>query len=108
MLNSPGKRLWKTFAPIAAALLASVTASAQFTNVFQTNSTTVLPNTPASTLLVPYFEVDLSNPNGMNTIFTINNSGSDSLFSINGSTPSLDQFGPSAVLAHVVIWSDLG
>ncbi|HZU28786.1 MAG TPA: hypothetical protein VFA04_24900 [Bryobacteraceae bacterium] len=108
MLNSPGKRLWKTFAPIAAALLASGTAGAQFTKSFQTNSTTVLPHTPASTLLIPYFEVDLSNPNGMNTIFTINNSGSDALFSVNGGTPRLEQDGPSAVLAHVVIWSDLG
>jgi hypothetical protein len=44
---------------------------------------------PAATLLLPYFEVDLSNPNGQTTLFSINNAASQ------------------AVLAHVVFWSDL-
>jgi hypothetical protein len=45
---------------------------------------------PAATLLVPYFEVDLSNPQGVTTLFSVNNSSA------------------SAVLAHVTLWSDLG
>jgi hypothetical protein len=44
---------------------------------------------PAATLLLPYFEVDLSNPNGETTLLSINNGS------------------PQAVLVHVVIWSDL-
>jgi hypothetical protein len=44
---------------------------------------------PAATLLLPYFEVDLNDPNGITTLFSINNASA------------------SAVLAHVVIWSDL-
>jgi len=42
---------------------------------------------PAATLLLPYFEVDLANPAGANTLFTINNASA------------------AAVLAHVTIWS---
>src|SRR5258708_2784410 len=44
---------------------------------------------PAATLLFPYFEVDLNNPNGLSTLISINNASA------------------TAVLAHVVIWSDL-
>ncbi len=44
---------------------------------------------PAATLLLPYFEVDLSNPNGLTTLFSINNASA------------------TAILAHVVIWTDL-
>lgn len=42
---------------------------------------------PAATLLLPYFEVDLKNPAGANTLFTVNNGSA------------------TAVLAHVTIWS---
>jgi hypothetical protein len=45
---------------------------------------------PSSTLLLPYFEVDLEFPNGVTTIFTIGNASSD------------------PVLAEVVLWTDLG
>ncbi|HYX23107.1 MAG TPA: hypothetical protein VFC23_03055, partial [Thermoanaerobaculia bacterium] len=44
---------------------------------------------PAATLLLPYFEVDLNNPNGLTTLFSINNASA------------------TAVLAHVTVWSDL-
>jgi hypothetical protein len=44
---------------------------------------------PAATLLLPYFEVNLNNAQGANTIFTVNNAYS------------------AAVLAHVTLWSDL-
>jgi len=44
---------------------------------------------PAATLLLPYFEVDLDNQWGSGTLFSINNASA------------------TAVLAHVVVWSDL-
>src|ERR1700712_3216344 len=44
---------------------------------------------PAATLLLPYFEVDLKNPNGLTTLFSVNNASA------------------TAVLAHVTVWSDL-
>src|SRR5512133_3270006 len=44
---------------------------------------------PAATLLLPYFEVDLANSNGVTTLFSINNASA------------------SAALAHVTIFSDL-
>ena len=45
---------------------------------------------PAATLLLPYFEVDLGDPNGVNTLFSVNNASD------------------TAVLANVVLWTDLG
>ena len=44
---------------------------------------------PAATLLLPYFEVDLSNPNGLTTLFSINNASA------------------TAILTHVVVRTDL-
>jgi hypothetical protein len=44
---------------------------------------------PAATLLLPYFEVDLANPAGANTYFSVNNASA------------------SATLAHVTIWSTM-
>jgi hypothetical protein len=44
---------------------------------------------PAATLLLPYFEVNLADPNGLTTLFSINNGTA------------------GAVLAHAVVWSDL-
>ena len=43
---------------------------------------------PAATLLLPYFEVDFDNPNGITTLFSINNASA------------------TAAVAHVVLWSD--
>jgi hypothetical protein len=45
---------------------------------------------PAATLLLPYFEVNLVNPNIMDTLLWVNNAL------------------PNAELAHLTIWSDLG
>lgn len=42
---------------------------------------------PAATLLLPYFEVDLENSNGANTVFSVNNAAM------------------TAQLAHVTVWS---
>ena len=47
-----------------------------------------IDDVPAATLLLPYFEVDLSNTNGVNTLFSINNASA------------------SAAVAHVTIWTD--
>lgn len=47
-------------------------------------------NVPAATLLIPYFEVDLGNPNGQTTLFGIQNTSA------------------TAILAHVTLWTDLG
>ena len=48
-----------------------------------------IDDVPAATLLLPYFEVDLDDPNGVNTLFSINNASA------------------SAAVAHVTVWSDL-
>jgi hypothetical protein len=48
-----------------------------------------IDDVPASTLLLPYFEVDLADSHGVNTIFTVNLAGA------------------IAVLARVTVWSDL-
>src|SRR5215216_2032639 len=47
-----------------------------------------IDDVPAATLLLPYFEMDLANANGVNTLFSINNASA------------------TAVLAHVTVWSD--
>jgi len=52
-------------------------------------------NVPAATLLLPYFEVDLGNPNGVTTLFAITNTGQGTSFA-------------TAILAHVTLWTDLG
>ena len=44
---------------------------------------------PAATLLLPYFEVDFANANGVTTLFSVNNASA------------------TAILAHVTVWSDL-
>jgi hypothetical protein len=48
-----------------------------------------IDDVPAATLLLPYFEVELDNPNGITTLLSINNAS------------------PLAVLAHVDVYSDL-
>jgi len=47
-----------------------------------------IDDVPAATLLLPYFEVDIENATGVNTLFSINNASA------------------TAVLAHVTVWSD--
>jgi hypothetical protein len=48
-----------------------------------------IDDVPAATLLLPYFEVDLNNLHGVNTLFSVNNASA------------------SATLAHVTVWTDL-
>ena len=59
-------------------------------------------NTPAATLLLPYFEVDLGNPNGITTLFAVNNTGRGR--SVEDQFPNF----ASAGLVHVTLWTDLG
>lgn len=76
-----------------------------------TNSLVTVSDTAGSTLLGTYFEVDLANPTGMNTVFSINNTGAFTFIpNFNPPPPAflVSQNGPTAVLAHVVIWSDYG
>jgi hypothetical protein len=47
-----------------------------------------IDDVPSATLLLPYFEVDSTNQNGQNTLFSINNASA------------------TAILAHVAVWSD--
>jgi hypothetical protein len=49
-----------------------------------------IANQPAATLLVPYFEVDLSNPAGRTTLVSVNNAA------------------PRPTLARMVLWTDWG
>lgn len=72
-----------------------------------TGSIQTVSDTAGATLLGPYFEVDLSNPTGMNTIFTVNNMGA-TMVTVSGNFTFTNPSGPTAVLGHVVIWSDLG
>ena len=48
-----------------------------------------IDDVPAATLLLPYFEIDLDDAHGIQTLLSINNASE------------------TAVLAHVVVWSDL-
>jgi hypothetical protein len=52
--------------------------------------TCTLDVVPAATLLLPYFEIDLTKPGGRTTLMSINNASD------------------RATLAHVVLWTDLG
>jgi len=45
--------------------------------------------TPAATLLLPYFEVNIDDPSGIDTFFSINNASA------------------AAALTHVIVWTDL-
>ena len=77
-------------AAVAAAILLGLSPSARATGV--NGVPPVVPtisDVPGSTLLLPYFEVDLGNPLGRTTRFWINNASA------------------TAILAHVTIWSDL-
>jgi hypothetical protein len=50
----------------------------------------VIDRVPAATLLLPHFEVDVDDPNGITTLLSINNASA------------------TAILAHVTLWTDQG
>src|SRR5512134_2175231 len=72
------KRLVSSFALAALAL----------TGVAQADLCTI-EATPAATLLLPYFEVDIDDPNGVDTFLSVNNAYAQS------------------VLGHVIVWTDM-
>ncbi|HEX7185948.1 MAG TPA: hypothetical protein VF756_29255 [Thermoanaerobaculia bacterium] len=47
-----------------------------------------IDDVPAATLLLPYFEVDLANANGITTLFSVNNASA------------------AAAIAHITLWTD--
>jgi hypothetical protein len=73
------KRLISCLA-IAGALLVGAAAQAEICTI---------DARPAATLLLPYFEVDIDNPSGVDTFFSINNASND------------------AIITHVVLWTDM-
>jgi hypothetical protein len=52
-------------------------------------ATCTIDQVPGATLLLPYFEVDIADPSGVDTLFTINNASA------------------TAVLTHVMVWTDM-
>ena len=73
------KKLLCAVSAAALALVATTPASAEICTI---------DDVPAATLLLPYFEVDLGNTTGVNTLFSINNASA------------------SAAVAHVTVWTD--
>ncbi len=73
------------------AWLATAAALALLSGALAPASATICATdtSPGATLLLPYFEVDLNDPNGLTTLFSINNAAA------------------AAVLTHVVLWTDL-
>ena len=71
---------------ILAALLIATSATA---GTRDNDDTCDIKVGPAATLLLPYFEVDLDDPNGLTTLFSVNNASS------------------TEQIAHFVVWSDL-
>jgi hypothetical protein len=65
-------------------------AAAGWVSDARAQNTPPIPNRPGATLLLPYFEVDLDNEQGMTTLFSVNNASA------------------TAILGHVTVWSDLG
>jgi hypothetical protein len=101
------KTQWTTTLAIAAVLLAGSWQAPAQTTPITPLPFTAISETAGATLLVPYFEVDLGTPNGRNTIFTINKGGRVDSISFGG-PPQMNNNAPTAVLAHVTVWSDLG
>jgi len=77
--RAPRIAVWLVSVLALAALLAAAPASA---------ATCTVDPVPAATLLLPYFEVDLADPNGLSTLFSVDNAT------------------PYALVAHAVVWSD--
>ena len=52
-------------------------------------ATCTIDQVPGATLLLPYFEVDIADPAGVDTLFTLNNASA------------------TAILTHVMVWTDM-
>jgi len=84
MDRTHGTRLTRTSLALSL-LLAALAATAPAAAVLCT-----LDNVPAATLLLPFFELNLDDPNGETTLFSVANASA------------------GATVAHVVLWTDLG
>ncbi|MBV9184396.1 MAG: hypothetical protein JO093_02200, partial [Acidobacteria bacterium] len=73
---------------VAITLLTVLTTGSAFAGTRDNDDTCDVKVGPAATLLLPYFEVDLQNPAGRTTLFTITN------------VSRLSQ------IAHVTVWTD--
>ena len=74
----------------ALALLLSLTAARTFAATTSNNDSCDIAQQPAATLLLPYFEVDVSSASGMTTLFTVTN------------------VTPRPQIANVTVWTDWG
>jgi hypothetical protein len=81
------RMLW--IRPMLAVLAMLVGSSLAPSHAFAQNPPLTVGDQPASTLLLPYFEVDLLNPGGANTFVTVNNASA------------------TATLVHVTVWSHM-
>jgi hypothetical protein len=82
---------WSPLRQITPARCAAVTALlALLTGFPAAASICSLDDRPGASLLLPYFEVNLNDPNGLTTLFSVNNATD------------------KAVLTNVVLWTDLG
>jgi hypothetical protein len=72
---------------LALSLVTAASAGAQGLNL-NTNLCTIQA-TPAPTVLLPYFEVDIDDPNGIDTFMSLNNAL------------------PYSVVGHVIVWTDM-
>ena len=73
---------------VAARLAVALSVAALLAAPPARGATCTVDPVPAATLLLPYFEVDLADPNGLTTLFSVNNAT------------------PQALVAHAVVWSD--
>jgi hypothetical protein len=105
-MNPLVKTLWTTTLITAATLLPGSGQAYAQTTPITPQPFNAISETAGATLLVPYFEVDLNNANGRNTIFTVNKGGRVDLFT-NGNQTFPNNNAATAVLAHVTVWSDL-
>ncbi len=78
---------WRSASSFFFALLLTMSVAAP---AAQADDVCSIDQSPAATLLLPYFEVDPANPAGLTTLISINNAS------------------PMAVLANVEVWTDLG
>ena len=71
------------------ALTLGLVASAAGAQTGENPTLCTIEATPAPTVLLPYFEVDIDDPNGIDTFLSVNNAL------------------PFSVLGHVVVWTDM-
>ncbi len=71
-----------------ASLFATILMLAPYSAAGPLEGSCIVGNTPSATLLYPYFEVDLDDPEGQSTLISINNASAD------------------PALAKVVLWTD--